>query len=55
LRAEPLPPHRPSIGEHHDSRRARWLGRRRGLRIGQKRAPEGGKSAMSLRHFRYAV
>ena len=39
LRSEPFAPHGPSVGEHHDSRRALRLGRRRGSRIGQEGLP----------------
>ena len=34
LGPEPLPPDRPAVGEHHDSRRALGLGRGRGIGVG---------------------
>ena len=57
LGAEALAPHRPAIGEHHDSGRALRLGRvqRSCVGHGRKEPSVRGLPAMSLRRCRYAL
>ena len=57
LRAEAFTPHRAAVGEHDDSRRALRSGRVQGSYVGHGRGKPSvsGSTAMSLRHFRYAL